>query len=286
MGERQLLEALLGVYVGIFLVTVGVLVGREFGVTGLPRGALVVTGIVIAAVVMAVARRVEDLVDRVVSIPVAAVTVGVPLAYLPYMILAAEPESGAAIVALVGLLAVVPGVGIPIAGGFIRNKRRREQATEIVAVTVGEEDEDDGWLPNADDSWIAGIGVAVVGVGILAVGIGLTLGFDGSGSSGTIFTSLSGLATSLLLFVDDSSKIVVTDTGLRIDQQFLLWDELTGYRLTDETVEIVTPNWYQSTREFDREDISNEEACIDGLGEFLPRVDEHERVEVSPQRRQ
>lgn len=283
MGERQVLEALLGVYVGIVLVTAGVLVGREFGVIGLPRGALVVTGIVIAAAVAAAARRVDALVDRVVPLPVAAVTIGVPLAYLPYLILATEPGSGANLVALVGLLAVVPGIGVPVGGAVIKNKHRRQQATEIVAVTVGEEHEDNDWLPNADNNWIAGIGVAVVGVGILAVGIGLTLGFDGSS---TIFTSLSGLATSLLLFVDDSSEVAVTDAGLRVDQQFLQWDDLTGYRLTDESVEIVTPNWYQSTREFDREEISDEDALINGLNEFLPRVDEHERVELSPRRAQ
>ena len=280
MGKRQVIEALLGVYVGIVLVTAGVLVGREFGATGLPAGGLVVTGVVIAAVVTAAARRVDDLVDRVASLPVAAVTVGVPLAYLPYMILVAEPKSGAMMIALVGLLAVVPGIGVPIGGGLITNKRRRQQATEIVAVTVGGDDDEGTQLETA--------AIAVVGLGFGAVliggGIMMVQGFDASSS--TVITSLTGIATSLLVFVDDSSEVAVTDAGLRVDQQFLKWDGLTGYRLTDESVEIVTPKWYQSTREFGREEISDEDAFINGLNEFLPRVDEHERVELSPRRTQ
>ncbi|MFW5978075.1 MAG: hypothetical protein ACOCP2_02420 [Halohasta sp.] len=278
MNERQVLDALLGVYVGVILVTAGVLVSWEFGTDRLPVSTLVVTGAVIAAVVTAAARGVEDLADRVASIPVAAVTVGIPLVFLPYMLLITEPESEAMMGALVGLLAVVPGICIPLGGGLITNKRRRGRATEIVAVTVGDDDDDGSQL---ETTAIALVGIVVGGI-LIGGGIMVALGFDPDTS--TIITSLTGVATSLLVFADGDSEIAVTDAGLIVDQQFLQWDDLTGYRLTDETVEIITPTWYQPTREFDREEISDEDALIEGLNEFLPRVDEHGRVELSPRR--
>jgi len=272
MNERRVLEALLGVYVGMVLVTTGVLISWEVGVTGLSVTALVVIGAVIAAVVTAAARRVDDLVDRVVSIPVVAVVVGVPLANLPYLILATEPESGMSFVALVGLLAVVPGIGIPLGGELIKSKRRRQQATEIVTVIVGDDDEDDSWLPEVTEKWVAAVGLTVFGLGILWVGIGLTLGFDSSRS--TIFSSLGGLTTMVLFLADDSTEVVVTDSGLQVDQQFSHWDDLDGYRVTDDTIELVFSDWYRPTQRFEREEISDEDAFIKGLSEFLPQVDE------------
>jgi hypothetical protein len=47
---------------------------------------------------------------------------------------------------------------------------------------------------------------------------------------------------------------------------------------------VVRQNWYQSTREFERRESSDEAALIEGLEEFLPRIDEYGCVELSPSR--
>lgn len=66
----------------------------------------------------------------------------------------------------------------------------------------------------------------------------------------------------------------------------IVWENLEGYRLTGDTLALVHSGWYLPDQQFDREGISDEEALLDGFCEFLPRLDEHGRIELSPRRRQ
>lgn len=272
MDERWVLDALLGVYVGLLVGTASAIVGLASTGVDAPFTVPLGAGIIIAAVVAAGARRVDDLVDWVISIPLAVGMAGLPLLYLPYLMVASEP---ATVIAIAGLLAMVPGIGVPVGGALIRNRRRREQANEIAVITVGEDDSD-GW----NRSVISGV-VAVGGSSIAVVGAGV-VGIDGF--LGTLLSSVGGAATSLGFFNTDSTEIAVTDSGVRVDNSVLVWDELDGYRMTDDEIKLVRPEWYQSTREFDREALSDEETLIESLEAFLPRVDKYGRVELTPRR--
>ncbi|MFW6321739.1 MAG: hypothetical protein ACOC0Z_07790 [Halohasta sp.] len=275
MKQRRVLEVVVGIYVATLLVSAAALAGWDSGAADLSAGVFVAAGVAIAAIVGLAVRAVDDLVDRLLSLPVASGLMGLPLVALLSLIFVVDLGSGADIVAVGAMVAMILGIITLFGARVIRTRRLREQATEIVSVTVGDDDEDGTRLGTAA---IAIVGI-VVSVILIGGGIGLILGYDLNSSA--IISSLTGVFTSLLVFADKESEVVVTDTGLYVDQQFLQWEDLTGYRLTDESVEIVTPNWYQSTRTFDREEISDEDTFINGLSEFLPRIDEHGRVELS-----
>lgn len=271
MDERWIVATLIGAYVGVLVGTATAVVGLASTTVGTPL--LIAVAVGVAAVVTGAARQVDRLVDRVISIPLAVVTVGVPLLYIPYLMVASEPVTMAAIV---GLLAIIPGIGIPISGAGIRNQRRREQADEIAVITVGEDDDSD------ESNWSAVGGVVVAGVSIVAA---MGAGFAGiEDHLGTLLSSLGGAATSVAFFGDDDAEVAVTDIGLRVDNSVLLWDDLDGYRITDDELELVRPEWYHPSQTFDREEITDDDALIEELEAFLPRLDKHGRVELTPRR--
>jgi hypothetical protein len=271
MEQRRFLEATLGVYVATLLVPAAALAGWESGAVDLSVGVFVAAGAAIAAIVGLAVRAVDEIVDRLCSLPVVVVTVGLPFLYpLPYLISVVDPDSGLGVVAIVGLGAVLPGVLALVGGSLIRNSRLREQSTEIVSVTVGETD---------DEKWQQLRIAAVAVVGIALIGAGVATFVTGDDSFSTLIAPLGGLSAMLAVFGDNGRELVVTDAGLVVDHWFVRWEAFDGYRLSDETVELVRPAWYHQTRTFDREEMDDEDALINGVAEFLPRVDEQGRVE-------
>jgi len=269
MNERRILDVLLGVYAAVLLVPAGALVGWEAGTAEVPVTAFVGIGLVIAAVVTLVVRTVDDLVDRLLSLPVVVATVGLPFVYtLPYLLFVVDPDSGAGVVAIVGMGAVLPGLLALLGGSLIRNSRLRERSTEIVAVTLDETDDEEGRQLR-----IAAVGIVTIALVTTGAVTVLTGKLDFS-----MVTSLGGLSTVVLLFANNDRELVVTDAGFVVDQSVIVWDDLAGYRLTDDKVVLVRSEWYLPDRRFDREEM-DDEALIEGVGEFLPRVDEQGRVE-------
>ncbi len=269
MEQRRFLEAALGVYVATLLVPAAALAGWESGTVDFSAGVFVAVGVAIAVVVGLAVRTVDDLVDQLLSLPVVVLTVGLPFIYtLPYLISVVDPDSGAGVVAIVGLGAVLPGVLALLGGSLIRNNRLREGSTEIVAVTLDETDDEEG--KQLRIAAVAIVAIALVTTGAVTV---LTGEMDFS-----MVTSLGGLSTVLLLFANDDRELVVTDVGLVVDQSVIVWDDFAGYRLTDDEIRLVRSEWYLPDRRFDREEM-DDEALVEGLSEFLPRVDEQGRVE-------
>ena len=265
MDERRGLDALLGASVATALVPAMALYQLRAGTPAAPA-VLVASGGVLAVVVALLARTVEDLADRLVSLPVAALAVGAPLAYLPYMVFATEPETTAALYCVVGLLAVVPGAGLPVGGAVIRNRRLRADATERAVVTVGDEDE-------STDSRVVAI-TAVAGVAlVVTVAVSALAGDEGLGIGVT--TAVGGLSSWVFLLADDSTEVAVTDHGLRVDRSVTDWSDIQGYRVADDEIELVRPEWYQPTRGFDRSGLDEDEeaALLDALDGYLPRLD-------------
>jgi len=189
MEQRRYLEAILGIYVATLLVPAAALASWESGAVDLSVGVFVAAGVAIAVVVGLAVRTVDDLVDRLLSLPVVVVTVGLPFVYtLPYLISVVDPESGAGIVAIVGLGAVFPGVLALLGGSLIRNSRLREQSTEIVAVTVGETD---------SEEWRQLRIAAVAVIGIALIGAGVATAITGDDSFSTLIAPLGGLSAML-----------------------------------------------------------------------------------------
>jgi hypothetical protein len=273
MQRRRLVDALLGSYLAMALLPAAVLSGLVTVDTA-SLGTITTAGFAVAMAFALMTVGVSDTVDRVASLPVAAATILPPLAYLPFLIIA-EPAGQIERLAIVGLLAVVPGLLVPVAGGVIQNQRLRAEATEHVVVTAGD-DEDDGF------GSLAALGIMVVaGIAMIAFGAaaGLT-GFDIDGGI-PIIGSLTALSGSLVtLFTDDSTELAVTDAGLRVDRSMTPWADLEGFRVTDDEIEIERARWWLPTRDFDREEI-DDAALIDALVEFLPRTDATEEATVA-----
>jgi len=267
MQRRRLVDALLGSYLAMALVPAAVLSGLVTVDTA-SLGTITVAGLAVATAFALTAAAGPDTVDRVASLPVAAATILPPLAYLPFLIIA-EPAGQIEWLAIVGLLAVVPGLLVPVAGGVIQNQRLRAGAAEHIVVTVGD-DEDDGF------GSLAALGIMVVaGIAMIAFGAaaGLT-GFDIDGGI-SIIGSLTALSGSLVtLFTDDSTELAVTDAGLRVERSMTPWDDLGGFRVTDDAIEIERTRWWLPSRDFDRDEIGDDAAFIDALDEYLPRTDE------------
>lgn len=273
MQERRTLEVLLGAYVATLVIPGVALFTGTLDAGRVP--VLVAAGLLVAVFVARTARSVENLGDAVASVPVVAASVLPPFGYLPYMILAADPESPAALASLVGVAAFLPGVGIPIGGAVIRNRRLREAATETAVVTVGGGEDDD------ETNWAVVAGVGVVALSIVVAGVIVLVSGDLSMSA--ITPTLGGISTWLLfLGDDDATEVAVTDRGLRIDRRFARWQEFEGYRLADDEIKLVRPGWYRPSRSFEREEIDDESSLIEGLERYLPRLDERGRVELAP----
>ena len=265
MDGRRLIEALLGVYVATLLLPALAVTGWV-AVTSASLGSILAAGLAIAGATALAATTVADLLDRVASLPAAAALTLPPFAYIPYMIIAdIEAE---AVVTIAGLLALVPGIAVLLAAAGIRNRRLRARATEHAVVTTGDDDDDSGISRPVVLAAVGGIGLIVVAV---AVPI---LAFDGFDGSSTLFTSLTGLSSLFFLFDNDGHELAVTDKGLRVDSSITPWDDLGSYRLTDEEIKIDRAKWWLPSRDFDREEIGDDAAFIDALGEYLPRTDE------------
>ncbi|RJX48321.1 hypothetical protein [Halonotius pteroides] len=265
MDGRRLIEALLGVYVATLLLPTLAVTGWV-AVTSASFGTILAAGLAIAGATALAATTVGDLLDRVASLPAAAALTLPPLAYIPYMIIAdIEAE---AVVTIAGLFALVPGIAVLLAAAGIRNRRLRARATEHAVVTIGDGD-DDGISQPVVLAAVGGIGLIVVAA--VAVPI---LTFDGFDGSSTLFTSLTGLSSLFFLFDNDGHELAVTDEGLRVDSSIIPWDDLGSYRLTDEEIKIERACRWLPSRDFDREEIGDDAAFIDALGEYLPRTDE------------
>ena len=269
MDGRRLIEALLGVYVATLLLPALAVTGWV-AVTSASLGSILAAGLAIAGAGGLAATTMPKLPERVTSLPAVAATILPPLLFLPYLVFA-EPAGRAEWLAIVGLLAVVPGMLVPIAGAVIRNQRLRSEATEHAVVTVGD-DEDDGFGRLVAPALIivAGLG----GIGMSVFGVAVLAGFDLDGGA-SIIGSLSAVSGSLVtLFTDDSTELAVTDAGLRVDRSMTPWDDLDGVRVTDDEIEVDRAKWWLPSRDFDREEIGDDAAFIDALEEYLPRTDE------------
>ena len=265
MNGRRLIEALLGVYVATLLLPTLAVTGWV-AVTSASLGSILAAGLTIAGAGGLAATTMPKLPERVTSLPAVAATILPPLLFLPYLVFA-EPAGRAEWLAIVGLLAVVPGMLVPIAGAVIRNQRLRSEATEHAVVTVG--DEDDGMFGPRGESVL----FVVVTIGALAMIVGTALSVIADSASNTsLLTSLTGLSSLLFLFTDDSTELAVTDAGLRFDRSMTPWDDLDGFRVADDEIEIERAKWWLPTRDFDRDDMSDDEAFTEALNEFLPRT--------------
>ena len=273
MNGRRLIEALLGVYVVTLLLPTLAITGWV-AVTSASLGSILAAGLTIAGAGGLAATTMPKLPERVTSLPAVAATILPPLLFLPYLVFA-EPAGRAEWLAIVGLLAVVPGMLVPIAGAVIRNQRLRSEATEHAVVTVGD-DEDDGFGRLVAPALIivAGLG----GIGMSVFGVAVLAGFDLDGGA-SIIGSLTAVSGSLVtLFTDDSTELAVTDAGLRVDRSMTPWDDLAGYRVTDDEIKLERARRWLPSRDFDRNEI-DDAAFIQALSEFLPETgDETERA--------
>ena len=267
MDGRRLIEALLGVYVATLLLSALAVTGWV-AVTSASLGSILAAGLAIAGAGGLAATTIPKLPERVTSLPAVAATILPSLLFLLYPVFA-EPTGRIEWLAIVGLLAVIPGVLIPLAGAVIRNQRLRADATEHVVVTVG--GEDDGMFGSRGESVL----FVVVTIGALAMVVGTAVSMIADFVVNTsLLTSLTGLLSLLFLFTDDSTDLAVTDAGLRVDRSMTPWDDLDGVRVTDEEIKIDRAKWWLPSRDFDREEIGDDAAFIDALEEYLPRTDE------------
>lgn len=264
MDGRRLIEALLGTYVATLLLPTLAVTGWV-AVTSASPSAILAAGLAIAGAGGLAATTIPNLPERVTSLPVIGATILPPLLFLPYMILAA-PDAAPDVYPVVGLLAVLPGMGVPFAGGMLRNRRLRERATEHATVTTGDDD-DSGMSRTVVLAAAGGIGLIVAAVGVSMIA------FDGFDGSTTLLSSLTGLSSLFLLFGDDGHELAVTDEGLRVNRSMTPWADLSGYRVTDEKIKIERARRWLPSRDFDREEIGDDAAFIDALGEYLPRTE-------------
>lgn len=285
MGSRQVLDALVGVYVSMLVVSTSALVRWEAVAPTFSVERAVVVGLGIGVVVALVVGTVDDLAERVTSWPVMAVAVGPPLLYLRYVILVPEPGSTQALVAGAGLFAVIPGAGVFSVGRRINTHRRRETATEITTVTVGAYD------GTALRRWLhVGRSLYTLGSVTLICGFIVFVGLENPTSHPILLLVTFGIILDIYSILekrllrargDDGSMIVVTDIGLSGDQYIrgrsnrtvTQWEKFDGYRVTDDAIALVFSSPFRQKWEFDREEINDETALVDGLGEYLPRLD-------------
>jgi len=263
MIRRRVLNVLLGVYLALLVVPAALMVGVD-GIVG-SYLAVAVTGVGIAGVGALAARSVGDLVDRLCSDLIAFGVICLPLIYLPYMIFATDPGSTAEIAAAIGVAAVVPGSVALFVASHLRIRQLHERSTEIVAVTVGDPE---------SSAWRQFRLAAAAVSGIALIGAGVATLLIGSNSFATLTGFLGGLSALLLLIGDDSTEITVTTNGLQVNQSVTIWEDLDGYRLTDDSIEIVRSRRFFPTQEFDREAINDEEVLLNGISTYLPRLNE------------
>ena len=264
MIRRCVVDVLLGIYIALLIVPAAIMTSGE-SVVGTQVAVVVGGGVGIAAVGALAARSVDNLIDRLCSVPISSVIILLPFAYLAYLVFATEPGSTAELAALIGVLGVVPGGVSLFVGDWLRVRWLCEQSTEIVTVTVGDPDGSEWKQLRFAAAAIAGIALAAAG--------GATL-LTGEERFSTLAGSLGGLSALLLLAGDDSTELTVTDTGVQSYQSFVVWEDLDGYRLTDDSLVLVRSAWYLPDRQFDREAISDESALLNGVSTYLPRLNE------------
>lgn len=274
MKSRRLLDALVGSSGSVILVTASALLRWEAVTPDFPAGIAVGISLGIAVVIALVAGTVDDLPERVGSPGFVVSLLAICLLCFVYLLVVPEPGSTQALVAATGALAVVPGMASLSVANRITNRQLREASTELTVVTVNGGTDGRRWLEN---------GETLVSVTILTVVIVTTALIGPLGLIRRPAPAL-GLIVGLSLpelfryLHEDGSEITVTDIGLRVDQwsarPFTRWDDLDGYRVTDDTIELVFSDWYRPTQRFDREEISDEDAFVMGLSEFLLRIDE------------
>jgi len=274
MTSRRLLDVLVGVYVSIIVVTASALVRWEAVAPAFSAGRAVAVGLATAAVVALIARSVSDLGENVTSWSAMAVTGGLPLVYLPYLLLVVEPGATQALIAGIGVLAVIPGFAIRSVANRIVSRQRRETATEIAVVTEHGGKGTRRWLRLREPIFQVCFLVLVVG-SVALIGPFAVIERPILLASVMALFVLNDLLDSL---TGSGSDITVTTNGLHVDQcfkqSFTQWDECDGYRLTDESVEIVRSRRFFSTQDFDREAISDQTALVDGISTYLPRLNE------------
>jgi|APHM01.1.fsa_nt_gi hypothetical protein len=275
MNGRRLIEALLAIYVATLSLPALDLLGWV-AVAAAPLSTIIATAIIIAVGIAIAASRITDLPARAASVQAVMLTILPPLTFLPITVFvnAAGPASW---LANVGLLAVVPGVFVPVAGAVIRDRRLRERATEQVVVTVGDDNNiltgENSSLNTVINTWRRRFAaVATIGAAISVV-VGLATLIDSGGSNTVLVTWLTGLSSLSMLYTGDNAELAVTDVGLRVDSSVRPWADLDGYRVTDDEIEIERARWWLPSRDFDREQIDDESAFIDGLNEHLPQTD-------------
>ncbi len=264
MIRRCVVDVLLGIYIALLIVPAAIMTSGE-SVVGTQVAVVVGGGVGIAAVGALAARSVDNLIDRLCSVPISSVIILLPFAYLAYLVFATEPGSTAELAALIGVLGVVPGGVSLFVGDWLRVRWLCEQSTEIVTVTVGDPDGSEWKQLRFAAAAIAGIALAAAG--------GATL-LTGEERFSTLAGSLGGLSALLLLAGDDGTELTVTDTGVQSYQSFVVWEDLDGYRLTDDSLVLVRSAWYLPDRQFDREAISDESALLNGVSTYLPRLNE------------
>ena len=82
----------------------------------------------------------------------------------------------------------------------------------------------------------------------------------------------------MLVSSDDSNEREVTDAGRRVDRSMTPWDDLAGYRVTDDEIKLERARRWLPSRDFDRNEI-DDAAVIQAISEFLPETgDETERA--------
>ncbi|MFC7041845.1 hypothetical protein [Halonotius sp. GCM10025705] len=276
MDGRRLIEALLGVYVATLLLPTLAVFGWV-AVASASLGSILAAGLAIAAATALAATTIADLPDRVTSLPVVVAAILPPLLFLPYMILA-RPESTPDVFPVVGLLAVLPGIGVLLAAAEIRNRRLRAQASEYAVVTTGDDADESRFSRRIKLAAAVSIGFVFIAFGASVVA------FDGFDGNSTLFTSLTGLSSLFLLFDNDSQELAVTDKGLRVNRSMTPWTDFDSFRVTDEKIKLKRARWWLPTRDFGREEI-DDAAVIEAMGEFLPRTDaETEPATATPER--
>ncbi|ERH06502.1 MAG: hypothetical protein J07HN4v3_02120 [Halonotius sp. J07HN4] len=185
MNGRRLIEALLAIYVATLSLPALDLLGWV-AVAAAPLSTIIATAIIIAVGIAIAASRITDLPARAASVQAVMLTILPPLTFLPITVFvnAAGPASW---LANVGLLAVVPGVFVPVAGAVIRDRRLRERATEQVVVTVGDDNNiltgENSSLNTVINTWRRRFAaVATIGAAISVV-VGLATLIDSGGSN-------------------------------------------------------------------------------------------------------
>lgn len=263
MSARRVLDVVVAVYVGTVVVPAAYLLAATGGG---PTSATFLAGVGVGVFLIAVAAAgaAEDLPAAVVGFPAWTLFVLPPLSYAAVLVLVDDPALERA--ALVGIGALVAGtVALGVALG-VRNRRRREAATDLLVLGG---DGDDGVL-GVFVAAVLGLGLVVV-VGLVAVGGSV------EALSSTFVVVAGGASSTLLIVLEDDETVAVTDRGLRHGNAVVPWERYRGYRLADDALVLVADQWWRPSREVELGE-ADREAVGEVVGRYLPRLDDEGRV--------